>query len=396
LSIRIRAARTVANRGNIVVPRWINTIARFFTGVLSFAGFMTCWVLSTSWLTVDAPRYGLGLMLAVALVPVAILVHELGHYAAARLAGMTVLSMNVFGLELHAQRRGWRVAWSRSRLTGINGYVFAVHSPDQPMRPQMLRMLVGGPAANFAIAALCGATGWLTLPGSPGYLALAFGALNLVGCVANLIPQRSPAASDGLALYQWLRTSDESAADLALMRSLSRLVFGQTSAELPEAELATLESQPVHLPIIALWFRFKANQERGEWAASVARADRLGELVAALDPPTRTALSELLTLMRIELAFSRAMLTGEGAWLENGRLTPKARRQYPWLRLRCEALAAALRGDTQRCTQLLQLSRQQADNSVDGSLVKSERMLRDAVAAVASERARRLPSQASF
>lgn len=360
--------------------RWPNKIAGYVGGALMFGCGVVAWTLCTSWFGGRSPNPAMGAALVCLLILPSVLVHELGHYAGARLAGMTVLIVNVLGLELHPQRRGWRLRRSRRRLTGISGYVLASPSLSRPMRPQMLVLIAGGPAANFLIAAACGIVGWLVFPGPEGRLLLAFATLNAGFCVVNLIPRQTPMPSDGLSLYTWLRGVDENAPDLAFTRILARSIAGQTADEIAGDELAALDSLPAQFPIIALWFRFKADQNRGDWQAAVAHADTLGALVKALDPAVRTAISEFLALFRMELAFSRAMLTGDGAWLENGRLTPKLLKSSPWLLPRCEALKATLRGDERRCAELLEVSRRHADNSVEAAVGRSEARLREYMA----------------
>lgn len=363
------------------MKRWMNTIAGYVNGVLMFACGIVAWALCTSWFGGGSPAPGIGVLLACLLAFAALVLHELGHYAGARLAGMTVLLMNVLGVAVHPQRRGWRMSRSRQRTPGIAGYVFAAASLSRPMRPQMIAMIAGGPAANLLIAAACGIAGWFVFPGPGGHLLLACTTINAGFAAINLVPRQIPLPSDGLLLYTWLRGVDEGAPDFAATRLIARLVAGQTADELPDDELAILQSQPAQLPIVALWLRVKADQSRGDWLAAVSRADALGARVKALDPALRTAISEFLALFRMELAFSRAMLTGSGAWLENGRLTPKLLTASPWLVTRCDALKAALRGDEKGCTALLESSRRYADNSVDGSVVRGEARLRDYVSA---------------
>ena len=362
--------------------RWMNTIAGYVGGTLMLACGVVAWALCTSWFGGRSPNPAMGFALAILLMFPALVVHELGHYASARLAGMTVLLMYVLGWEIHPQRRGWHVQRSPRRLSGISGYVFASPSPSRPMRPQVVALVAGGPAANLVVAAACGLVGWLGFPGSEGRLLLAFATLNAGFGVVNLIPHQTPMPSDGLSLYTWLRGVDETSPELAYTRVVAQAIAGRTADEIADDELATLESQPAHLPIFALWIRFKADQDRGAWKAAVAHADTLGTRVKALDPATRTAIAGLLALFRIELAFSRAMLTGDGAWLENGRLARKLVRSSRWLLPRCEALKAALRGDERSCMAWLETSRRHADNSLDGALVRSEARLRECVAAV--------------
>lgn len=87
-----------------------------------------------------------------------IIVHELGHLVAARRAGLTVTEFGVgMGPRLFGFQRGeTEYVW---RLLPIAGYVLLPDlAPDEDMEPvpagKRLFALLGGPAANFAVAAL--------------------------------------------------------------------------------------------------------------------------------------------------------------------------------------------------------------------------------------------------
>ena len=305
-----------------------------------------------------------------------LIVHEMGHVVGARIYGMTVWQVNISGLEFHSLRRGVRVRLSRIKHRNVGGYVQAFPMFGRPMRPQMIGLTLGGPMGNFVVAVLCAACGWLLFPRAAAFFLLSFAALNLGSAVVNLIPYQGSLPSDGLALLILLRGFDENATELAQLRLISRSIAGQTADQLPEDEVATLEQQPSPIPLVAMWYRLKADQNRGDWASADSRRERFEALEQALVPAQKTVLFEMLAILRTELAFSRAMLTGDSTELDKDPLPAKVAWASPWLQLRCQALAASLRGDKTRCAELLEASRRKAENSIDRALWSSEALLR--------------------
>ncbi|BDU22457.1 M50 family metallopeptidase [Dyella sp. GSA-30] len=311
-----------------------------------------------------------------------LVVHELGHAAGARLYGMTVLRMNISGLEFHMQRRGWRMRQSRIPHRHIGGFVQAIPLFGQPARPQLISLTLGGPLGNLVMTLLCGIGGWLLLPRHTASLALSFAAVNLGSALVNLVPYQGAMASDGLTLLRLLRGLEENAPSRVHMRLISRSFAGQTADQLPEDEVALLERQPAPMPLVALWYRLKADQNRGHWASVDSRRIAFDAQEQAMTPAQKTAISDLLVILRTEFAFSRAMLTGDSAELAKDTIPAKLAWSLPWLQPRCQALIAALQGDSKRCTELLETSRRKAENSIDKAVWSSESLLRTYIAAV--------------
>lgn len=125
-----------------------------------------------------------------------------------------------------------------------------------------------------------------------------------------------------------------------------------------------------------MWYRLKADQNRGDWASADSRREQFESLEQALVPALKTVLFEMLAILRAELAFSRAMLTGDSTELDKSTLPAKVAWASPWLQLRCQALAASLCGDKTRCAELLEVSRRKAENSIDRALWSSEALMR--------------------
>ena len=101
-------------------PRWL----KFFGRLNSlFGAVATCGI---SLLILGAgSRFDIGVTISlsvamVLIVPVALLVHECGHWLAARWAGMAIAGIALWSLEAMPYGHGLRVRW-RKRDKGMNG-----------------------------------------------------------------------------------------------------------------------------------------------------------------------------------------------------------------------------------------------------------------------------------
>lgn len=124
------------------------------------------------------------------------IVHELGHVAAARAAGMTVVRVTVGSGPLLVARQ-WRDIRFELRRFTLMGGLTAVYDPIEP--PEKWRhvvMLLGGAGANLLLLLLgAGALALLISRyalSNPFVVAVAFGALlsQVFAIVANLLPRR--------------------------------------------------------------------------------------------------------------------------------------------------------------------------------------------------------------
>lgn len=365
---------------------WINGLALCAQIALGVATGVVVTVLCSAWLGNSSESTGVAFLLVWPLLLLALVAHELGHLVCARLVGMTVWAINIAGLEFYAQRRGWKVRWSRIRRRQIGGFVLAFPQFGQPMRRQMIGLSLGGPAGNIAIAVLLGVIGWALLPRAVGFLSLALCSVNAGFALINLVPHQGTMPTDGLRLITWLSGVDEASPHLAFTRLMSRSLAGQTADQLPENELTTLEQQALPMPLVALWYRLKADQNRNNWARAVSRSTQFDVLAETLGPSGRAMLTELLATLRTELAFSKAMLTGDRTELADDLLPADAAWTAPWLLPRCQALSASLQGDQARCVQLLEVSKRSAEKAIDPALWQSEALLRRYIEAIAGDR----------
>lgn len=201
--------------------------------------------------------------LVAALNGVNLLVHEGGHYLAARSLGLRVLQWRVGMLELIARRRGFRVRWRRAAKGAPAGFVHMVPLPRVPMRKAFLVAIAAGPAANLVAAAFAGLAG-LLLPGAAAAVAFAFAVISLFTGLANLYPMPSE-SNDGALLQCWWRQRDERAPLLAGVRLMALSIDGTPPDRLPVEDLLTLEESE---PWAVARYRAKAAQLGGDWPAA--------------------------------------------------------------------------------------------------------------------------------
>lgn len=306
----------------------------------------------------------------------AMMVHELGHYLGARLAGMAVLRIQLSAVEILPQRRGFRWRWRPlQKQLQVGGYVLAFADPSRPPRQQIIALAAGGPGLNLAVAAVLALVAWIAPPHGVGWWWMVFAAMNAGLGVANLVPRQGKGGfrSDGLILLHALQHRLEIS---PYMRLISLSVFGCTADRLPADDLALLEAQASPMRLVALWYRVKAHQNRGEWLEAASKKTALDDLVPSLDPAQASLLVGLIACIGTEIAFSQAMLSKDASVLTAPLLPPKVAWEMPALWPRCLALRAALAGDIEQCVASLAVSRRMAENAIDRALPASEQMIR--------------------
>jgi len=132
---------------------------------------------------------------------VAVLVHELGHAAAAHRLGADIRAIVVLPFEYSMRQRRLRLKW-RAGAGDLGGYVSYVLDRIDARRKHML-IAAAGPVANLLLALLAG-TGAALIGGAtlPGALLGALAFLSAGMGIANLVPFKG---SDGHHILQGLR-----------------------------------------------------------------------------------------------------------------------------------------------------------------------------------------------
>lgn len=327
----------------------------------------------------SAGRPFTALALAALLVGINVVVHECGHFLAARRMGLRVMQWRLGPFELIARRRGFRLRWHRAAKGTPVGFVHAVPPPQAPMRRAFLVTVAAGPLADFAAAVIVAGAG-LLLPGAVAGPAFAFVLISLNSVLVNLYPLPGE-GNDGALLRFWWRHRDEQVPGLAGMRLLALTVDGTTADRLPAEELQALETTA---PWSVAWYRAKAAQLCGDWAAARQEWQWLADWFDRLAPAQRDRLRDFRHQALAEQAFTLALAARDPAPLRVPHLLPAdVVWRLPSLHARCAALQAALDGDASACTRWLDLAQRHAEDDADRALASAEARLAAAVRAIA-------------
>jgi len=352
------------------ICRPIQWLVAFVSGI---AGFILCSLVAGGGL-----RMGpiLPFLIVILLSFATTIIHELGHYAAARWSGMAVIQIRFGRIEVIPQQYGWRVRWNTQQKIQMGGFVVAACDPRRPMRPQVLFMIAGGPVANLMTAAIFVVLPWLWSSVTVGPLAVAFALLNASAGIINLLPTTRGFGSDGMRLLIWVQKQLEHSPTLASTRLQALSISGVTADQLPLDQIAALDSEAMPMPLTALWYRLKAHQNRGEWQQAAQLQEVYDQLTKALPDASKAHLAAAYAPLRTELAFSRAMQSRDAAGLSDNLLPKASAWTIPSLWPRCLALRALLIGEVATAQRLLDDVQRFAEQSMDKALPKSEAMIR--------------------
>lgn len=144
-------------------------------------------------------------LLALPVITVFVLAfHEAGHLAGGMSRGMRFLMFIAGPFGWVRGKDGVRFRWFFN-LGTLGGVAAAMPVPGQPLKPQLTRLVVGGPLASLVLAAAGFAVFWF-VPGRVGAYALVTAGLSLAIFVVTAVPMRSGGfMSDGMQLRQLRR-----------------------------------------------------------------------------------------------------------------------------------------------------------------------------------------------
>lgn len=208
------------------------------------------------------------LLLLLPILLLVIFVHELGHLAGGLSRGMRFLLLVVGPFQWTRSTMGVSFNWNlKPALMG--GLAAAIPDRQRPLRPQLLRLVVGGPLASLLLGA-----GSITLAGQPvGQLTpvlLMAGLLSLVIFLATAIPFRAGGMqSDGWQLIELLRGEAAVLERQLIIEIMATSLAGERPRDWDEetmSQLANLESQEPLRSIAARTMALYHYWDRGEMA----------------------------------------------------------------------------------------------------------------------------------
>lgn len=130
--------------------------------------------------------------------------HEAGHLAGGMSRGMRFLLFIAGPFGWVRGKDGVRFRWFFN-LGTLGGVAAAMPVPGLPLKPQLTRLVVGGPLASLVLATAGFAVFWF-VPGRVGAYALVTAGLSLAIFVVTAVPMRSGGfMSDGMQLRQLRR-----------------------------------------------------------------------------------------------------------------------------------------------------------------------------------------------
>lgn len=142
------------------------------------------------------------------LIPVGFLlvlaVHELGHLAGGKLCGMQFLLFVVGPFQFSQSASGVRLhlVW---KLGSFGGLVVMLPDAERPIRPQLIRMISGGPVASLILSA-AGFILYATTTGAAGFHGISIGFMSSMIFLVTAVPSKAGGfMSDGMQLIEVLR-----------------------------------------------------------------------------------------------------------------------------------------------------------------------------------------------
>jgi peptidase M50-like protein len=216
-------------------------------GIAAIFGYLFAAAYAASGINAEhAP--GIAIALVFAYLPFLTLVHELGHAAAARLAGWRVHYIMVWGWAwFPVTRKFQRMKLPRGQR--VSGLAFATPvSLDGWTTSRDVAFLAGGIAANFLFGGTCLLVFLFPFASSTATMIVGgTGLASLVMGVGNLIPtvRRNGKCNDGASLFYRLIGRLPSDADKATAILQGQLVDGVPAFEWDESLVVLAEPRPI-------------------------------------------------------------------------------------------------------------------------------------------------------
>jgi hypothetical protein len=206
------------------------------------------------------------------IIPISFLltvVHELGHLAAGKLAGLRFALFVVGPLQIARGEGGWKISIEpKLPVAGAALSVPTDDANDEEVRHSYLWLTIGGPAANLIVGFLCYALYLAVTDFQPGltpaagplpFFLFVTGLFSAVACILNLVPLKVAGFStDGRHMIDLLLRGPRAEQQCLLMKLAgAELLEGKRPRDWNSAWIASLTASPeagVHaLKLAYLW-----------------------------------------------------------------------------------------------------------------------------------------------
>lgn len=291
-------------------------------------------------------------------------VHEAGHLLGGFRRGMRFLLYIVGPFQWSRTPSGIRFNWLFN-LGTFGGLAAATPDPEKPLRPQLLSLIAGGPAASLMLAVLAFAL-FTALDGRSGAHVLIIGLLSLFIFLVTAIPSRIGGfMSDGKQFLEVLAGGEavmERQRFTTLMaQSMAGIRPREWDADWLEPATQNNSSDPLRR-VATRQMAMLAAQDRGDTASANTHADWLAEHYQDYPLGFRQGLTIELCLH----ALARGNTTAARMWMgqSKGGVVDKSRRAL------AEAELALLDGDKPLALGKQIEARSQLKNGMDAGLSK--------------------------
>ncbi len=309
-----------------------------------------------------------------------IAIHEFGHYAAARLQGMTVVEVRLSWLLLVARRRGFRPKLDRKRYHA-RGWVKAIPSYERNLQQQMIVFILGGPVINIIIGIPCAILALALTPSEHPGLASTFYCLamaNLYAGMVNLLPIGKKTPSDGSRLYHWIFEDRKDPADLAMYRLMALSINGRRARDYAREEIEPLiQSTQAVQRFLGGWLLMRGAMDAGNMEAARHIFDEYGTAYAALEKKERESVDGVWKFFLHENAYLRAFAR-ESSFDAHQELDAPGREVIPdHMRSRLKAAMHLADDSIDEARECLKQARSEAEDYYDAGARLEERDLLD-------------------
>jgi hypothetical protein len=272
-----------------------------------------------------------GWAMIVPVLVITLVVHELGHVAAAWATEMKVYSFVLGPLDWRIRDGRWKFAFSKARLTSVGGAVGIASTRPDESRWHRICIAAGGPVANLVFG---GVAFLLALAAKDSFYENSWGifadiaTIGIGTFILNLIPLRVGGMySDGARIYQSL--SGGMWADYwrvhNLVSSTMVTALRPRDYDLESIErLAANPPTPLHLLLCRL-YEFEYHLDRGEMTQA---RQLLEKAQIASQESEETLTSEICSEFVYSLAYLNRDAGAARAWWD--RLEAKKPAQHNW------------------------------------------------------------------